>query len=133
MDLRKHKFLRECSAPTSLQQENIGRGRAFASLSHNSLLQSSFANALPSLLLNIIHDCGLEIFGECTRFRAEHSRSKRICKIINFCGNALPLHLISLIVKSSEKFVMANCYDPKVVCQKFSENGSGDGEKAGDR
>ena len=37
------------------------------------------------------------------------------------------------IRKVAEKFVMANCYDPKVACQKFSENEGGDGEEAGDR
>ncbi len=37
------------------------------------------------------------------------------------------------IRKVAEKFVMANCYDPKVACQKFSEKGGGDGEEAGDR
>jgi hypothetical protein len=29
--------------------------------------------------------------------------------------------------------MMANCYDPKVSCQKFSEKDGGDGEEAGDR
>jgi hypothetical protein len=28
------------------------------------------------------------------RFRAEHSQLKMICKIINLCGNALPLQLL---------------------------------------
>jgi putative transposase len=37
------------------------------------------------------------------------------------------------IRKVAEKFVMANCYDPKVACQKFSENGGDDGDEAGDR
>ena len=37
------------------------------------------------------------------------------------------------IGKVAEKLVMANCYDSKVACQKFSEKGGGDGEEAGDR
>ena len=37
------------------------------------------------------------------------------------------------IRKVAEKFVMANCYDPKVACQKFSEKGGDDGEEAVDR
>ena len=63
-----------------------------------------------------------------------HASSKKfiICVLRNIdCGgNALPLHLI---IQLSQKFVMANCYDPKVACQKFSENGGDDGEEAGDR
>jgi hypothetical protein len=29
--------------------------------------------------------------------------------------------------------MMANCYDLKVACQKFSENDGDDGEEVGDR
>jgi hypothetical protein len=48
---------------------NKRRGRAFASLSRNSSLQSSFANALPSLLSSISYPCGLRIVGEWRSLR----------------------------------------------------------------
>jgi hypothetical protein len=44
-----------------------------------------------------------------------------IAEFIDCGGNAMPLRK------------MANCYDPKVACQKFSEKGGDDGEEAGDR
>ena len=37
------------------------------------------------------------------------------------------------IRKVAEKFVIANCYDPKVACQKFSEKRGDDEGEAGDR
>ncbi|MFZ4557104.1 MAG: hypothetical protein ACOYN8_12130 [Pseudanabaena sp.] len=36
------------------------------------------------------------------------------------------------IRKVAEKFVMANCYDRKVACQKFSGKRGDDGGEAGD-
>ncbi|WP_126386398.1 hypothetical protein [Pseudanabaena sp. ABRG5-3] len=73
------------------KKKNICRGRAFAPLSRNSPLQSSFANALPSLLLQIADSCDLGIVGECWRFRAEHSQFEMIAEFIDYGGNALPL------------------------------------------
>ena len=35
--------------------------------------------------------------------------------------------------KVAEKFVMANCSDPKVACQKFSGKDGADGKEADDR
>jgi putative transposase len=37
------------------------------------------------------------------------------------------------IRKVAEKFVMANCYDRKAACQKFSEKRGYEGEEGGDR
>ncbi|HBC42197.1 MAG TPA: hypothetical protein DCZ88_09950 [Pseudanabaena sp.] len=37
------------------------------------------------------------------------------------------------IRKVAEKFVMANCYDPKIASQKFSDNDDSAGEEAGHR
>ncbi len=37
------------------------------------------------------------------------------------------------IRKVAEKFVMANCYDPKVACQKFSDKSGDEDRSAGDR
>jgi len=37
------------------------------------------------------------------------------------------------IRKVTEKFVMANCYDRKAACQKFSEKRGDDRGDAGDR
>jgi hypothetical protein len=64
------------------------RGRAFASQSLNSPPESHFANAQPSPLSPI--NCGCVV-----RFWAKHSRIKRICKVMDFCGNALPLMVVS--------------------------------------
>ena len=63
----------------------------------------------------------MEILGECSRFRAEHYRIERIEKFIDCRGNALPLRK------------MANSYDLKADCQKFSDKDGSDGEEAGDR
>jgi hypothetical protein len=63
----------------------------------------------------------VEIVAELRSLRAEHYHIEWICKIIDCGGNALPLRK------------MADCYDPKVACQKFSEKSGGDGEDAGDR
>ena len=52
----------------------------------------------------------------------------------NTCRTLPALFSIYLLTfKTVSTEIMANCYDPKVACQKFSEKGGDDGEEAGDR